>query len=99
MSQPISFEIVGTCLDGEILIVDGWPNMRCGPMLQPKNIYYTTKQIIQEPVGTLPEYPNVHGLWGSVAGLSVLTIGLTIDRVRRRSKEQKRRTDVFHHKA
>ena len=95
MSQPISFEIVGTCLDGEILIVDGWPNMRCGPMPQPKNIYHTTKQIIQEPIRPLPEYPNVHGLWGSVAGLSVLVIARELYNIRKRRKE----THVFHHKA
>ena len=96
MSRPVSFEIVGICEDGEVLVVDHWPNMKCAPMPEPKVIHNHKTVVIREFVEKdmpVPKPGNEFMWWLT---LPVISVGLLYWMIKRR--RNRRRTDVFHHK-
>lgn len=79
MSQPVTFEMEGTCSDGQMIVVKGWPDLGC------QDVPQSTQRVIEHTtIKRVQNKPQVQAkslsLWWLIAlmvitSVIVVTIG------------------------
>lgn len=56
MSRPLSFEIEGSCFNGQVMVVTSWPNFECKDLPESKTV--TIEKVIEKPYPVYTEVPK-----------------------------------------
>lgn len=100
MSQPIVFNVEGACAEGDHIVVDQWPDLRCEPPVRPEVIYKTTQvtKYVEQPVKEVVTVPAMNEDYSILFWLLPIVAVVMIWWAYKRLKGRRHRTDIYHHK-